>query len=76
METLSPYKKLIFKSVFAVLRAEGLSIRKTEWGEYRVAFLGRGNEASAYYTSDLEDAFDTGMHMAKRAQSQKAQSNA
>ena len=32
-------------------------------GEYRVAFP--NDEASAYYTNDLEDAVATAIHMAK-----------
>lgn len=28
-------------------------------GEFRVAFKGKGNEASAYYTNDRQDALDT-----------------
>lgn len=59
-------KKTTFKSVQANLRTNGVSIRKTEHGEYRVAFKGAGNEDSAYYTSDLEDALSTGMLMRKK----------
>lgn len=47
------------------LRARGLSLRKTEHGEWRVAFAGRGNEESAYYATDLADAFATGLAMAR-----------
>jgi len=51
------------KDAKATLRALGMSINKNQWGEYRVNFLG-GDEAGAYYTDDLEDAVNTGKHMA------------
>jgi len=46
------------------LRSLGLTIRKTD-GEFRVAFRGNGHEDSAYYTDDLQDAYDTGRQMAR-----------
>lgn len=39
----------------------GMTLRKKD-GEYRVNFLG-GKEAEAYYTDDICDAVDTGIHM-------------
>jgi hypothetical protein len=47
------------------LRKYGIAILKVE-GEYRVNFRG-GKEATAYYTNDLRDAYDTGIAMAVRA---------
>jgi hypothetical protein len=52
-----------FAFVKAELQALGLVIRKTEYGEYRVNFKG-GHEATAYYTTDLADALDTGRTIA------------
>lgn len=44
-------------------RATGCVLRKVaETGEYRVSLLG-GDEASAYYTTDLEDAVETARRM-------------
>lgn len=61
--TVSP--KLTLAIVRAELRAIGVVITKTEWDEYRVNFRG-GNEATAYYTNDIEDARDTGLDMMRR----------
>ena len=47
------------------LSSIGISIIKTDYGEYRVNFK-RGNEATAYYTDDLQDAVGTGKQMIKR----------
>ena len=44
------------------LRDKGITVRRTD-AEYRVAFTGRGNESSAYYTPDLTDALNTGLAM-------------
>jgi len=57
------------KDAFAAIRALGLTISKCN-GEYRVAFPGPGNEASAYYTNDLQDALNTAraMHAHARAE--------
>ena len=47
--------------VFAQIRKLGLTVRKSG-GEIRVAFP--WNEASAYYTTDLQDALGTARAMA------------
>lgn len=50
----------------AFCQSLGMTFRKTEWGEFRVAFKpapGTSTEASAYYTTDLEDAIDTAFAM-------------
>lgn len=62
--------KFTLANVRAALRPRGLSIRSTGFGDYRVAFAGRGNEASAYYTTDLEDAFYTGIAMERTKNAQ------
>jgi len=51
-----------------ILAKHGMTIRSTD-GEYRVAFKGpeARTEPSAYYTTDLLDAVDTGIDMAERA---------
>lgn len=45
----------------ATLRLRGMTIRKRD-DEYRVNFY-RGEETTAYYTNDLDDAVDTGVAM-------------
>lgn len=41
-----------------VVRALGLSIRRTEHGEWRINLRG-GTEDTAYYTDNAEDALNT-----------------
>ena len=43
---------------FKELKARGVIVRRTPWDEYRVNFKG-GQEATAYYTTDIDDAKDT-----------------
>jgi hypothetical protein len=43
----------------------GMTLTRTEYDEFKVNFRG-GREATAYYTSDLDDAFATGIDMALR----------
>lgn len=51
------------KQAKAELKDLGLTLKKTEFDEYRVSF---GNvERSAYYTNDLDDAVETGLVMAQ-----------
>lgn len=44
------------------MAALGLTLRKTEYAEYRVNFR-HGEEATAAYESTLADAIDTGLAM-------------
>ena len=60
-ETAEPQARLTLAMVRATLRAVGVVITKGE-DEYRVNFRG-GNECTAYYTNDLEDARGTGLAM-------------
>lgn len=55
------------KQAAAMLRAIGITLKRAEGDEYRVAFKGKDQEASAYYTNDLSDAVETGRDMARRA---------
>lgn len=57
-------KPLTFKAVRDQLRPLGITITKTGFDDYRVAFRGKGNEASAYYGDKLDDALSTGVAMA------------
>ncbi len=53
---------MTLKDVRQSLRFLGLTIRKTEYGEYRVNFAGKAEE-TAYYADDLSDAYKTGVAM-------------
>ena len=58
-------KALKMKEVKKELSEIGISIKFTEYEEYRVNFIG-GREATAYYTTDLDDAIATGKAMVKK----------
>ena len=58
-----PLPRLTQSAVRADLKARDVTFRRTEWREYRVNLKGAG-EATAYYTTDLDDALATGLHMA------------
>lgn len=46
------------------LKRIGVTIRKNQFGEYRVNLAApHGNEQTAYYTTDLQDALATGHAM-------------
>lgn len=67
-------KKFTQAEVKAFCQSIGLTFRKTEDGEYRVAYLpapGASTEDSAYYTNDIEDAVDTAFAMAEHRDSHK-----
>lgn len=68
-EVKSETFKLIQKDVKTELQALGITFRRTDFGDFRVAYSPRpgfDNEPSSSYTDDLQDAFDTGKAMAKR----------
>lgn len=56
-------QKLTQAAAFAHIRGLGLIVRKTEYGEYRVADASEADlakrEAGAAYCSDLQEAIDT-----------------
>lgn len=53
--------KLTFSEVKQKLRTLGITLKKVD-GEYIVNFL-CGTPATAYYTTDFQDAIKTGVHM-------------
>ena len=63
--------RLTLAQAKAELRPLGLVLISHD-GEYRVNFR-RGDEESAYYTTDLDDALATGKDMAKRSASEAAE---
>jgi hypothetical protein len=59
--------KFQFKVVQKVLSILGVSIKnKDSAGDYKVTYKGDRNPDHGYYTNDLEDAYYTGIDMAKR----------
>ena len=49
----------------SIARHFGLTLRKVQSGDYRVNFRD-GNEMTAYYTDNLEDAVKTAVEMARK----------
>jgi len=49
----------------SIARHLGLTLREVCSGDYRVNFRD-GNEVTAYYTDNLEDAVNTAVEMARR----------
>ena len=49
----------------SIARHLGLTLRKVRSGDYRVNFRD-GNESTAYYTEDLEDAVSAAVEMARK----------
>ena len=49
----------------SIARHLGLTLRHVRSGDYRVNFRD-GNDTTAYYTNDLEDAVNTAVEMARK----------
>ena len=49
----------------SIARHLGLTLRMVRSGDYRVNFRD-GNETTAYYTNNLEDAVNTAVEMARK----------
>lgn len=62
---------LTFKYAKSVVRGYGLTIRKTQAGDYRISIYRPNNpslcERLAYYTDDLEDAMLTARAMSEES---------
>lgn len=58
-------KKLTLAVAKASLRHHGMSLTHTEYGEYRVRHLGDRNPDHGYFCDNLDDAYRTGLAMAK-----------
>lgn len=58
-------KKLTLKDVRARLNKLGVTIVKTPYGEYKVRLAG-SPKGHGYFTTDLDDAENTGKLMAER----------
>jgi hypothetical protein len=62
LPTLEDFKPPTLSEAKKILHGKGISMYKNMWGEFRVNYIGGSNE-TAYYTSDWQDAFNTGMRM-------------
>ena len=59
------HKAMTLQEAKSIARHLGLTLRKVRSGEYRVNFRD-GNETTAYYTDNLEDAVNTAVEMTRR----------
>jgi hypothetical protein len=58
-------KPMTLQEAKSIARHLGLTLRQVRSGDYRVNFRD-GNETTAYYTNDLEDAVNTAVEMARK----------
>jgi hypothetical protein len=56
---------MTFQEAKSIARHLGLTLRKLRSGDYRVNFRD-GNEPTAYYTDNLEEAVNTGAEMIRK----------
>ena len=61
----SPRQAMTLQEAKSIARHLGLTLRKVRSGDYRVNFRD-GNETTAYYTDDLEDAVNVGLAMVRK----------
>ena len=59
------HKPMTLQKAKSIARHLGLTLRQLRSDDYRVNFRD-GNEATAYYTDNLEDAVVTAVEMARR----------
>jgi hypothetical protein len=57
--------RMTLQEAKSIARHLGLTLRQVRSGAYRVNFRD-GNETTAYYTNDLEDAVNTAVEMARK----------
>src|SRR5262245_62318389 len=62
---LSSQPVMTLQEAKSIARHLGLTVRQVRSGDYRVNFRD-GNETTAYYTNDLEDAVSTAVAMARK----------
>jgi hypothetical protein len=56
---------MTFQEAKSIARHLGLTLRKLRSGDYRVNFRD-GNETTAYYTDNFEEAVNTGAEMIRK----------
>jgi hypothetical protein len=59
------HKTMTLQEAKSIARHLGLTLRKVRSNDYRVHFRD-GNETTAYYTEDLEDAVSAAVEMARK----------
>jgi hypothetical protein len=59
------HKTMTLQEAKSIARHLGLTLRRARSGDYRVNFR-EGNETTAYYTDDLEDAVNVGLEMVRK----------
>jgi hypothetical protein len=59
------HKTMTLQEAKSIARHLGLTLRRTRSGHYRVSFR-EGDETTAYYTGNLDDAVNTGVEMARK----------
>jgi hypothetical protein len=59
------HKAMTLQEAKSIARHLELTLRKVRSGDYRVNFRD-GNETTAYYTDDLEDAVNMGLEMVRK----------
>jgi hypothetical protein len=58
-------KTMMLQQAKSIARHLGLTLRQVRSGAYRVNFRD-GNETTAYYTDDLEEAINAAVEMARK----------
>ena len=58
-------KPMTLQEAKSIARHLGLTLRKVRSGDYRVNFRD-GDETTAYYTDNLEDAINSAVEMARK----------
>jgi hypothetical protein len=61
------HKAMTLQEAKSIARHLRLTLRKVRSGDYRVNFRD-GNETTAYYTDNLEDAVNTAVEMARNCE--------
>jgi len=59
------HKAMTLQKAKSIARRLGLTLREACSGDYRVNFRD-GNESTAYYTKNLEDAVNTAIEMTRK----------
>src|SRR5215475_8122921 len=64
-EALDDSRAMTLEEAKSIARHLGLTLRKVRSGDYRVSFR-EGNETTAYYSDNLEDAVNAAVEMVRK----------
>jgi hypothetical protein len=64
-EALADSRAMTLEEAKSIARHLGLTLRKVRSGDYRVSFR-EGDETTAYYSDNLEDAVNAAVEMARK----------